>query len=252
MNRAARESQFIERGIEKYGTKFDYSLVEFKNNHTTVTIICSEHGKFTQQPNNHLTSKEGCYQCGKNRAGRNHRLSQETFIERATIVHGNVYSYNKIEYIGAFIPVVIECPKHGEFTMQPNDHVYHEAGCKHCGYENRLTKGEQKIADFLTASNIPFVVQHTFDDLWALDGTNPLRYDFFLPSKNMLVEFDGPHHYKPTRYRGTTQEQAEHTHNRTITYDKMKNEYATEKGIQMVRIPYRELKNINTLLEQLL
>lgn len=35
--------QFIEKAKQIHGSKYDYSKVEYVNNHTKVCIICSEH-----------------------------------------------------------------------------------------------------------------------------------------------------------------------------------------------------------------
>ncbi len=247
-----RRDHFIDRAREKFGDRYDYSLVDYRGSEINVLICCSIHGRFTQRPNNHLNSKEGCYRCGKNRAGLNHRLSQEEFIRRANKIHHNFYNYNTTEYVGSFIPVTITCPIHGNFKQQPNDHLFHETGCKQCGYINRMSKGERHIAHFLTKHNIIFIVQHTFADLKALDNTTPLRYDFYLPNENILIEFDGPHHIEPTTYPGTTRDSAVITHERTVTYDIMKNDYAKKKGMQIIRIPFKELKNIYQILQTIL
>lgn len=247
-----RTDKFIEQATVKHEGKFDYSLLEYKNNHTNVTIICPIHGEFQQQPINHLNSKEGCYQCGKDRSGKNHRLTQEKFTTRANKIHNGFYSYDKTKYVGSFLPVIITCPVHGDFKIQPNDHLFHKSGCKKCGYENRLTKGEQAIANLLEENGVHFVCQHTFADLKALDGINHLRFDFFVPSLNLLIEFDGPHHDGPIRYRGTSKQKAKRTYERTVIYDQQKNKYATKKGIRLLRIPYNEKNNIENILEPII
>ena len=45
-----------------HGDKYDYSLVDYKNHTTDITIICKTHGPFNQRPHNHLEGK-GCSQC---------------------------------------------------------------------------------------------------------------------------------------------------------------------------------------------
>lgn len=246
--RHERERHFIALSIAKFHNKFDYSLVEYTNNHTPVRIICPIHGEFQQRPQNHLDSKEGCYQCGKARAGRNHRLSKEEFIRRSNIVHSQYYDYSKVEYIDSFTPVIVTCPIHGDFTQQPNDHMFHGNGCKQCGYENRMSKGEQKIATWLEQNNMEHRFQYSFDDLKANDGINSLRYDFFLPNEEMLIEFDGPHHEQPITYAGTGEEKAERTHLLTVEYDRKKEDYAKENGYTILRIPYNCLKEIEEVL----
>lgn len=56
-------TQFIDRSKALHCDFYDYSLVEYKNNHTKVLIICSDHGSFEQLPLNHLKGI-GCFFCG--------------------------------------------------------------------------------------------------------------------------------------------------------------------------------------------
>jgi hypothetical protein len=43
--------------------KYDYSQVNYKNNHTNITIICPYHGEFSQSPSVHKDAKSGCPSC---------------------------------------------------------------------------------------------------------------------------------------------------------------------------------------------
>lgn len=54
--------EFIEKSCEIHNFKYDYSKVEYVNNHTKVCIICPEHGEFWQTPHNHLQGL-GCSKC---------------------------------------------------------------------------------------------------------------------------------------------------------------------------------------------
>lgn len=54
--------QFIHESVDIHGSKYDYSLVDYKNIDTKVDIICLEHGTFKQTPWMHL-QKSGCPTC---------------------------------------------------------------------------------------------------------------------------------------------------------------------------------------------
>ena len=58
---------FIAKGREVHGNKYDYSKVEYVNNTTKVCIICPEHGEFWQRPNSHLSRKQGCPHCANSK-----------------------------------------------------------------------------------------------------------------------------------------------------------------------------------------
>ena len=54
-----KTENFINKAKKIHGDKYDYSKVEYVNNHTKVCVICPKHGEFWQRPKPHL-SKHGC------------------------------------------------------------------------------------------------------------------------------------------------------------------------------------------------
>lgn len=50
--------EFIKNAQEIHGDKYDYSLVQYENAKTPVTIICPIHGKFLMRPANHINQKQ--------------------------------------------------------------------------------------------------------------------------------------------------------------------------------------------------
>lgn len=64
------------------------------------------------------------------------RLTQEEFIERARAVHGNLYNYDKVVYKNDSTPVIITCPKHGDFTMCAGNH-FRGGYCPKCHIDEK-------------------------------------------------------------------------------------------------------------------
>ncbi len=72
---ANRREKFIDSVIKKFGSKFDFPIMEFKNMTTKVTFQCAEHGcSITVYPNNFLRSKGT--QCPKCRATKSTRMRE--------------------------------------------------------------------------------------------------------------------------------------------------------------------------------
>ena len=63
------------------------------------------------------------------------KLTTEEFIAKAKAVHGDRYDYSKVEYERNNIPVIIKCPKHGDFKLRPDKHIYRHQGCPQCSIE---------------------------------------------------------------------------------------------------------------------
>ncbi|MFM2666693.1 DUF723 domain-containing protein [Vibrio mediterranei] len=68
-----RATQFLTNAKEKFGELYDYSKVQYENNRTPVTIICSTHGDFRVAPGNFLSREIGCPHCGRDVARKKRR-----------------------------------------------------------------------------------------------------------------------------------------------------------------------------------
>ena len=131
------KEKFVEEAITVHGDKYDYSLVNYKNNGTKITIICKIHGEFNQQPRHHLHGS-GCPTCYGTKLLNNHE-----FINYAKIIHGDKYDYSKVQYIGANKKIKIKCKKHDFiFEQKPNNHLSLKQGCPLCSGTKKYTINE--------------------------------------------------------------------------------------------------------------
>lgn len=71
MSKRKTKEEFIADAKRVHGDKYDYSLVEYVNNHTKVKVICPKHGVFQVRPGDHLLLASGCWKC---RSDRHHKL----------------------------------------------------------------------------------------------------------------------------------------------------------------------------------
>ena len=65
-NSSKTTEKYIEDAIKVHGNRYDYSLVEYKNNQTLIKIICKTHGIFEMIATNHIHSKNNCPRCYSN------------------------------------------------------------------------------------------------------------------------------------------------------------------------------------------
>jgi Zn finger protein HypA/HybF involved in hydrogenase expression len=69
------------------------------------------------------------------------RLTQDKFIERAALLHGNKFDYCLVKYVDMETEVNIICPQHGLFTQRPHQHLRPRGhGCPKCGMKQRDVK----------------------------------------------------------------------------------------------------------------
>lgn len=80
-----------------------------------------------------------------------------------------------------------------------------------------------------------------------IDGAR-YRFDFYLPQYNLFIEYDGQQHYEPMRFYRENEEKNEEVLRKTQERDKIKNKYCEDNNINLLRIPYWESKNIETII----
>lgn len=125
--------EFIDKAKLVHGNKYNYSKTLYKSARENVTIICPEHGEFTQRAHAHLAGQNcpACGRIGMLQGRENLRKSTEAFITEAKQIHGNAYDYSITEYFTARKNLAIVCPKHGVFEQRPSNHLS-GSGCPKC------------------------------------------------------------------------------------------------------------------------
>ena len=102
---------------------------------------------------------------------------------------------------------------------------------------NKPSKGEQEIMTLLRKASIPCEREKIFDDFINA------RYDFYLPTMNILIEYDGMQHFKWITFFNKTRTEF-------LKYqekDRQKNNYALSHKYLLYRIPEWELNNIKSI-----
>ena len=99
----------------------------------------------------------------------------------------------------------------------------------------RCSKGERKIAKFLEYHGIEFEKEVCFDDCLSPKG-NKLKFDFFIPDQEILIEFQGHHHFHPVNKSPN----ARRIHMKTLTHDRIKQDFAINKQFLLLEIAHWE------------
>ena len=238
--------EFIDAARKVHGDKYDYSKVEYKNQHTKVCIICPEHGEFWQQAQSHLRGN-GCPKCSQR-----HHYTTEEWIKEARKIHGDKYDYSKVEYINKSTKVCIICPEHGEFWQTPEKHVNGSQGCPKCDSSSL----EESVRLLLQRNSISFEEQYTSD--WLKDGKGIKKLDFFLPEYNIGIECQGIQHFKQTWF-GSGKRYEYHKLDNTQKRDKLKYDLCKEHNIEILyytdvkleEYPYDVITDLNELIKRI-
>ena len=101
-----------------------------------------------------------------------------------------------------------------------------------------MSKIEDRFTQIFISANIPYVREKTFPEL----KNGILRYDFYLPTFNILVEIDSMLHFKPIPKFHKSKTDFTHAQQN----DRLKNSFALSHNIKLYRIPEWEFQNIKT------
>lgn len=183
----------------------------------------------------------------------NHIVSCGCYNKEMSFLKNSIDMTNKI--FGDLIPikattkrrsgsVIWECRcSCGKITFVTQNDL-HSGRIESCGH-SQFSKGEEKIARILTEANIPFETQKTFDNARYPDSNRLMKFDFYLPNQQLLIEYDGAQHYEIINSWGG-EEGLRYRQQR----DAYKTNWCQENNVKLLRIPYTQYNDItiNTII----
>ena len=221
----------VKSYIEETGSKLISDT--YVNAHTHLNVKCKCGNIYPITWNNYKRGKR-CPKCCHN------RKIDINYVKDFALNEG--YEVLSSEYINAYERLAFRCNKGHNFNIP---WCYFQSGtrCLYC----RNSKGEEKVAHFLNKSSIKNIPQHTFDDCFY-NKKGLLRFDFYLPELNTIIEYDGKQHFEPVDFAGKGIKWAEKQFIKCVERDKIKNQYCKDNSIKLIRIPYWDINNIDDIL----
>ncbi len=152
-----------------------------------------------------------------------------------------------IEVVGQYkarhSPVECKCKVCGHEWKSAPGNLIQGWGCPKC----KTTRGERKIAQKLDALNISYIREKTFPDC---RNVHPLFFDFYIPDLNTCIEYDGEQHYMPVTFGGNNDTKAVERYKLNVVRDQIKTTYCVSNNINLIRIPYTDFDNIESILDK--
>lgn len=205
---------------------------EYINNSSNISCECKVCGYNWNSTPHRLLSTNGCPKC----SGKAKR-TQEQFVDEVKQINKDIEILS--EYQSRFKPVKCKCLVDGHIWFPIANNILLGEGCPIC----RASKGERRIYNWLSEYGVKFETQKSFYGLVG-DNNGNLKYDFYLPDYNLLIEYQGNFHDNSIHNNFQSQEQYE----RQKKYDNLKREYANTNKINLLEIWYHDFDNIEKIL----
>jgi len=235
-----RHENFLKSVYSMYGE--EYTIIgKYKKSSEPIEIIHNTCGNiFKMTPNNFLRGRQCLLHRGE-RVSKSRSFSYEEIKQKIFDTVGDEYKLLSIDYINANEKLIFKHNTCGNvFKMTFSNFYYNNQGCPKC----KNSKGESRIIKFLDEQNIEYEYQKRFDGLVGINNWK-LSYDFYIPNKNMLIEYQGEQHNHSVECFGgdkTFQRQKEH--------DKRKKKYAKDHNIKLLEIWYWNFDDIENILQK--
>jgi len=137
----------------------------------------------------------------------------------------------------AKMAITFQCSCGNYFDTTINSFRTWKHKCDKCS--GNVSSFELKTKEFLNKYKIEFTIEKRFNDC---KNNLPLPFDFYIKSKNLIIEIDGQGHFRPTHFNSCSNEDAELSYKLTRINDKIKNKYCKDNNINLIRIPYWEFE----------
>jgi len=212
------------------------------NNHNDKAVFqCKKCGnKWTATVSNLIKKNKntGCPYCASIRVPNLQRKTHLDFLKELKNI--NPRAKIKSFYHSYHENIKCSCKKHPEceWMQTPQTLLSGSFSCPKC----TTFVHEQMVLNFLEKHKIQYVPQKRFEDC---KDERPLPFDAYLNDYNICIEYDGEGHYLPIPWNGINGQQMLE---RTQKHDNIKTNYCKEHNIILIRIPYWEKENINSIL----
>lgn len=224
----------------------EYVSGEYANRRSNITIKCSCGHLKNARLNTVLTGSFSglCSECSSEQFHGQNRLNLDLVAElcasRGLELRSKIYK-------NARTPLLVRCSCGREFTTTWNSiQSMDKTRCDKC--TGRMSQGEYKIESRLKEHGIQYERQKQFQHCGG--GVKAYRFDFYIPAKNMCIEFDGQQHFKEVDFSGKADAEAlRETLFDTQCRDLVKDMYCQNHGIQLLRIRYDEEHRISDILD---
>lgn len=124
-------AKILSRLRQIHGTKYQFEIPKDAITTTKINFICPEHGEQKAKIGD-LFKGSGCRKCSVKKRAAKKTLTTEQWIMKARSVHGDRYDYSKAVYKSARTKLIVTCKEHGDFEIDPSNHIHLKRGCKIC------------------------------------------------------------------------------------------------------------------------
>lgn len=260
ISRKVSNQEIYNRLVNKYDkTDYNYDFTpilseeELGNMMGTrvITAICPEHGKFSHSLSAFLNFDSiMCPDCRRRHLNELNleKMKQEIveILERKRTTYGINYEFLGFkEYEGYYTRIILRCKDHNvtwdttRYGQFRSDTII--GGCPMCKalITNGISKSEEKCYNILLKrlNKSSIIRQYKFKySFLDLNIIKKFSLDFYIPDKNIVIEYNGGQHYDYTSMFHTDIEE----YMGQVLRDLLLKKYCEDHNLKLLYIPYKD------------
>ena len=252
--------EYVRNYIKENGNG-DFLISEkYEGKRKLLSIWCHKHNGIYLMSWDNFHYGKGCAFCWNQIKGKKHSLSYRSDKRNLLLEFPEIskdWDYNKNQDIPENFAsqsnyliywICPECKISYQSTIVRR--TLYKIACPVCYKNYNRSRGEIAISNWLEFNNFLFDEEKRFEDCRDI---YPLPFDFIVYVRDYfcLIEFQGKQHYEPVDFFNKS-----NSENRIIIFEKnrghdiIKQEYCSNKKIPLIIISYKELKQIEQILEK--
>ena len=214
----------VEHWYNTQGKK-DFLLLEI-NGYDYIKLQCKNCGEIRERSLSDVLRGKGCSCLAKNTL-----IPQEEFEKEVRELFNGEYEVIG-KYLGRHKKVLIKHSCNFIWGITPSNLLMGK-GCPKCF--KKASKGEHEIEKLLRENGIEFVREKPM----STKGKT-LYFDFYIPSLETYIEYNGVQHYKPVKFFGGEDQLRVQQYN-----DSLKKDFCGKEGKNLLVIRYDEDISLN-------
>lgn len=220
--------------LQERCNELNYTLLttEYINNKARLDIICDNGHEWQPTYDNFINKNRKCRKCADKQNGISQKEKWEN-IKELVESYGYTLISTELDYENQHSKLKAICPNNHEYEFYINNFKRGKR-CNKC----KMSGGEQKIERLLQQYSIDYIFNYRFSE--SCIKNKP--FDFYIPSLNLCIEFDGQQHYH-IQFGKSLLDLMNQKY-----IDDIKDEYCFSNDINLIRIPYWDFNYIEQML----
>ena len=225
----ASNERIIKKIIKDQNDHFKKIIYDINLKKYVCFVECHKCNQIFHKTFQSMLTNSTCYYCTNKQ-----KLNEEGFKASLSEEYSLIGEYKNYED-----KIKIKHNKCGFIWNTTPHKMANYIGCPLCN--KKRSKGEQKIARWLSNNNYYYETEKSFE--WQ--SNKKRRYDFYIPSYNLIIEFMGQQHYSQSTFLkdSVLEEQQK--------IDKIKKEECLKIGYLYKEISYKDYNNIDSILSSI-